>query len=99
MYAGEKLSFRMRATDPVSQSVIADAAGQASFYAPGRTADRGSLPDHALVLEFDPVTRYYSGIISTSGWAPGKWRARGYLSGGSRGYEAWEYTTFSLDPE
>lgn len=97
MYAGQKLTFRMRAADPLTRRLVTDADGVAWFFAPGTSPLAGDPPVAELPLTWDQETRYYTGHVDTAGWAAGTWRAQGSISGGAGGYQAWEYTTFPLE--
>lgn len=97
MYAGQKLTFRMRASDPLTRRLITDATGTALFFAPGTSPLAGDPAACQIPLTWDAGQRYYAGSVSTAGWAPGTWRAQGCISGGQGGYESWEFTTFPLD--
>lgn len=99
-YVGETLTCRVRATDPVTQSIIVDAAGTAYFFAPPKNpsttpGDRTS-PDFTLPLTYDPVSRYYLASFSTVAWAAGTWWVQPVIAGGAGGYDAWDYFSFPL---
>jgi len=99
MYSGEVLTVRVRASDPVTQAVITDAAGTASFYAPPNDPqDNPSqrTPYLTVPLSFDPVSRYYLANVPTAGWPGGTWWVQGYVSGGAGNYLAWDYSSFAL---
>lgn len=102
-YLGETLTLRVRATDPVTQSIITDASGTAYFFAPPKNpsttpADRTS-PDVTATMTFDSVSRYYLVNFSTSGapWVAGTWWVQPVISGGAGEYDAWDYYSFTLN--
>lgn len=82
-------------------SGAAHAAGAiAQFYRPGRDPRRdpaGRVPDRQAVLAFDPVTRAYGAGVSTAGWEPGNWTARGVVLGADGAAEGWDYFSFPLE--
>lgn len=98
-YAGQTLTCRVRATDPVTTKIITDATGTAFFFAPPKnpsvnTGDR--TPDHTFSLTYDATSRYYLVSFSTVGWAAGTWWVQPVLVGGANNYDAWTYISFSL---
>jgi hypothetical protein len=71
----------------------------AQFWAPGKDPEHDPAvrahPDHCATCLLDPNTRRYVAEVSTEGWAPGTWTARGLVGGEATG---WGWRTFSLAP-
>jgi len=101
MNAGEKVTIKVRSTDPVTQEIVKDAAAVAYLFAPPKNpqdnpSDR--TPDYTIDLTFDPVSNYYLGTQDTTGFPPGTWWCQGKVTGGAGGVLAWSYQSFPLDP-
>lgn len=99
LYAGEAVTIKASATDPVHNTVIADAVAVVDFYAPGKNpkvnpADR-VIDKPQVALTYDAAVKLYLGYADTTGWVDGKWSFKVTLSGS---YDSWEYGTFTLRP-
>lgn len=104
IYVGESVTILVAAINPVTNAIIADANGQAEFYAPPKNpakvpADR--VLDHGpvalvftpAVLNKDGSLGAYVGYVDTTNWLPGKWTFKATLTGS---YDTWEFGTFTL---
>lgn len=101
MLAGQKCTLQLRATDPVTEKIITDAAATVYLFAPPKNplanpGDRGS-PDHTVTLTYDSVSRYYLAPLDTTGFTPGIWWLQGAILGGAASYNSWAYEPLEID--
>jgi hypothetical protein len=99
MFSGQTLTIKVRATDPVTQLVVRDATGTAYLFGPPKdpvTTPGDRTPDATVPLAFDAESNYYLGTWDSTGAAGGTWWCQGRVTGGSGGYDSWDYQDFPL---
>lgn len=100
IYVGQLADLAVRGTDGRDKTIIEDATCVVHLFAPpknpkDRPEDRAD-PDGTVEAVYDPATRRYwaSAVFPVSG----TWWMQGVLTGGSRGYHAFDFFSFPVEP-
>lgn len=101
LFTGMNIDLKVRGLDGLSQNIINDANCTINLFAPPKNPEQNvsdRVPDYVLTATYNSTIRYYVATISTTGWAAGTWWMQGIISGGAENYEAWNYSSFILNP-